>query len=146
MGTKTLGKCCTVGAAVFAMRLRPHFQTQVDVIKTHYLYFEEGQRSLLQCPGQYLSRQHYKQITHYLVIDTLLPVGAYCTHIGNQGYDMISITGYERNTESAKDAIMKIVADLEEMVSEDINLDHRVHARIIGGRGKAVRKIMEEFK
>ncbi|XP_060710804.1 vigilin-like isoform X2 [Hemiscyllium ocellatum] len=65
---------------------------------------------------------------------------------GDENQDMISITGYERNTESAKDAIMKIVADLEEMVSEDINLDHRVHARIIGGRGKAIRKIMEEFK
>ncbi|XP_041034797.1 vigilin isoform X3 [Carcharodon carcharias] len=65
---------------------------------------------------------------------------------GDENQDMITITGYERNAESAKDAIMKIVADLEEMVSEDINLDHRVHARIIGGRGKAIRKIMEEFK
>lgn len=32
------------------------------------------------------------------------------------------------------------------MVSEDITLDQRVHARIIGGRGKAIRKIMDEFK
>lgn len=41
---------------------------------------------------------------------------------------------------------MHIVGDLEQMVSEDLTLDHRVHARIIGGRGKAVRKIMDEFK
>uniref|UniRef100_A0A670Z7X9 Vigilin n=1 Tax=Pseudonaja textilis TaxID=8673 RepID=A0A670Z7X9_PSETE len=60
--------------------------------------------------------------------------------------ELITITGYEKNTEAARDAILKIVADLEEMVSEDVRLDHRVHARIIGGRGKAIRKLMEEFR
>lgn len=60
--------------------------------------------------------------------------------------DKIIITGYEKNTESARDAILKIVGELEQMVSEDITLDHRVHARIIGARGKAIRKIMDEFK
>ncbi|XP_069775955.1 vigilin-like isoform X2 [Narcine bancroftii] len=65
---------------------------------------------------------------------------------GDDNQELITITGYERNAQSAKDAIMKIVAGLEEMVSEDVNLDHRVHARIIGGRGKAIRKVMEEFK
>ncbi|XP_055486989.1 vigilin-like, partial [Leucoraja erinacea] len=65
---------------------------------------------------------------------------------GDENQESITITGYVQNAESAKEAIMKIVADLEEMVSEDISLDHRVHARIIGGRGKAIRKIMEEFK
>ncbi|KAG8445389.1 hypothetical protein GDO86_010247 [Hymenochirus boettgeri] len=60
--------------------------------------------------------------------------------------DQITITGYERNTEAARDSIMQIVGDLEQMVSEDITLDHRVHARIIGARGKAIRKIMDEFK
>uniref|UniRef100_A0A4W3IQN5 Vigilin n=1 Tax=Callorhinchus milii TaxID=7868 RepID=A0A4W3IQN5_CALMI len=60
--------------------------------------------------------------------------------------DQITITGYEKNTETAKEAIMKIVTELEDMVSEDITLSHRVHARIIGARGKAIRKIMEDFK
>uniref|UniRef100_A0A8D2Q6J8 Vigilin n=1 Tax=Varanus komodoensis TaxID=61221 RepID=A0A8D2Q6J8_VARKO len=64
----------------------------------------------------------------------------------NQVSDLITITGYEKNAEGARDAILKIVADLEEMVSEDVHLDHRVHARIIGGRGKAIRKVMEEFR
>lgn len=36
--------------------------------------------------------------------------------------------------------------ELEEMISEDITLDNRVHARIIGARGKGIRKIMDEFK
>ncbi|XP_033885431.1 vigilin-like [Acipenser ruthenus] len=60
--------------------------------------------------------------------------------------DQITITGYERNAEAARDSILQIVGELEEMVSEDITLDHRVHARIIGGRGKGIRKIMDEFK
>ncbi|XP_056420711.1 vigilin [Hyla sarda] len=64
----------------------------------------------------------------------------------DENQDQITITGYEKNTEAAKEAIMQIVGDLEQMVSEDITLDQRVHARIIGGRGKAVRKIMDEFK
>ncbi|NP_001006854.1 vigilin [Xenopus tropicalis] len=64
----------------------------------------------------------------------------------DENQDQIIITGYERNTESARDAILHIVGDLEKMVSEDITVDHRVHARIIGARGKAIRKIMDEFK
>ncbi|XP_012889101.1 PREDICTED: vigilin [Dipodomys ordii] len=65
---------------------------------------------------------------------------------GSQAQDQITITGYEKNTEAARDAILKIVGELEQMVSEDVPLDHRVHARIIGARGKAIRKIMDEFK
>lgn len=64
----------------------------------------------------------------------------------SQPQDHITITGYEKNTEAARDAILKIVGELEQMVSEDVPLDHRVHARIIGARGKAIRKIMDEFK
>lgn len=47
---------------------------------------------------------------------------------------------------AARDAIQAIVGELEEMISEDITLDSRVHARIIGARGKGIRKIMDEFK
>ena len=34
----------------------------------------------------------------------------------------------------------------EDMVTEKVSIDHRVHSRIIGSRGRAVRKIMDEFK
>ena len=54
--------------------------------------------------------------------------------------------GYEPNAIAARDAIKALVDELEEMISEEITLDSRVHARIIGGRGKGIRKIMEEFK
>lgn len=60
--------------------------------------------------------------------------------------DQITITGYEHKAIAAKEAIQHIVDELEEMISEDITLDSRVHARIIGARGKGIRKIMDEFK
>uniref|UniRef100_A0A3P8Y038 Vigilin n=1 Tax=Esox lucius TaxID=8010 RepID=A0A3P8Y038_ESOLU len=64
----------------------------------------------------------------------------------NQVQDQITITGYEHKATAAKDAIQAIVDELEEMISEDITLDARVHARIIGARGKGIRRIMDEFK
>ncbi|KAF7203875.1 high density lipoprotein binding protein a isoform X1 [Nothobranchius furzeri] len=64
----------------------------------------------------------------------------------DENQDQITITGYEQNAIAARDSIQAIVDELEEMISEDITLDSRVHARIIGARGKGIRKIMEEFK
>uniref|UniRef100_A0A673KK29 Vigilin n=1 Tax=Sinocyclocheilus rhinocerous TaxID=307959 RepID=A0A673KK29_9TELE len=65
---------------------------------------------------------------------------------GEEQQDVIVISGYERNANEARAAIEQLVAALQDMVSEDIRLDRRVHARIIGARGKAIRKLMEEFK
>ncbi|XP_034036586.1 high density lipoprotein binding protein a [Thalassophryne amazonica] len=64
----------------------------------------------------------------------------------DENQDKITITGYEHKAIAARDAIQAIVDDLEEMISEDITLDSRVHARIIGARGKGIRRIMDEFK
>ncbi|MEQ2174934.1 hypothetical protein GOODEAATRI_012829 [Goodea atripinnis] len=64
----------------------------------------------------------------------------------DENQDQITITGYEQNAIAARDAIQGIVDELEEMISEEITLDSRVHARIIGARGKGIRKIMDEFK
>uniref|UniRef100_A0A8C2DW73 Vigilin n=1 Tax=Cyprinus carpio TaxID=7962 RepID=A0A8C2DW73_CYPCA len=64
----------------------------------------------------------------------------------DENQDQITITGYEQNAVAARDAIQAIVDELEEMISEDITLDSKVHARIIGARGKGIRKIMDEFK
>ncbi|XP_057712200.1 vigilin isoform X2 [Corythoichthys intestinalis] len=65
---------------------------------------------------------------------------------GDQQQDLIVVSGYEGNVEEACQAIRQLVADLQEMVSQDVCLDPRTHARIIGARGKAIRKLMEEFK
>ncbi|XP_056607167.1 high density lipoprotein binding protein a [Triplophysa dalaica] len=64
----------------------------------------------------------------------------------DENQDQITISGYEQNAIAARDAIQAIVNELDEMISEDITLDSRVHARIIGARGKGIRKIMDEFK
>ncbi|XP_031707463.1 vigilin [Anarrhichthys ocellatus] len=65
---------------------------------------------------------------------------------GDEQQDLIVILGYERNAEEASRAIRQLVAEWQEMVSQDVHLDPRTHARIIGARGKAIRKLMEEFK
>ncbi|XP_034425054.1 vigilin [Hippoglossus hippoglossus] len=65
---------------------------------------------------------------------------------GDEQQDLIVISGYERNVEEGRQAIQQLVAELQEMVSQDVHLDPRTHARIIGARGKAIRKLMEEFK
>uniref|UniRef100_A0A3Q2NPL3 High density lipoprotein binding protein b n=1 Tax=Fundulus heteroclitus TaxID=8078 RepID=A0A3Q2NPL3_FUNHE len=65
---------------------------------------------------------------------------------GDEQQDLIVVSGYERNVEEARLAIQLLVSELQEMVSQDVHLDPRTHARIIGARGKAIRKLMEEFK
>lgn len=60
--------------------------------------------------------------------------------------DKIVIQGYEASANAARDAIQKIVDDLESLTTLQVELDHRVHNRIIGSRGSQIRKLMEEFK
>lgn len=63
-----------------------------------------------------------------------------------QNESTISITGYEEATHKARDAIMAIVNDLEQMVKEVLELDHRIYPRLIGQRGRNIRKIMDDYK
>lgn len=58
----------------------------------------------------------------------------------------ITITGYEIDALRAKDEIMKKVNELNEQIKEVIEVDQRVHSRIIGQRGRNIRKIMDDFK
>lgn len=64
---------------------------------------------------------------------------------GQEGADVITITGYEKNANEAKAHILAIVKELEDLVSEEMNLDARIHARLIGARGKNIRRIMDQF-
>uniref|UniRef100_H2ZHB1 K Homology domain-containing protein n=1 Tax=Ciona savignyi TaxID=51511 RepID=H2ZHB1_CIOSA len=57
----------------------------------------------------------------------------------------IRIIGYEKNAESARDAVMKIVNELSSHISQDIKIDRKVHPRLIGTKGRAIKKIMEDF-
>ncbi|KAK2863117.1 hypothetical protein Q5P01_002650 [Channa striata] len=51
---------------------------------------------------------------------------------GDEQQDLIVISGYERNVEEARQSIQQLVAEWQEMVSQDVHLDPRTHARIIG--------------
>ncbi|KAG5895971.1 hypothetical protein JTB14_027971 [Gonioctena quinquepunctata] len=64
---------------------------------------------------------------------------------GDPDEHIITITGYEENTHSAKEDIMKIVNELNDLVKVEISIDSRVHSRLIGARGRNIRKIMEDF-
>lgn len=66
---------------------------------------------------------------------------------GDEEQDIIKITGYEADANKAKDEILSIVNELveREKFREEVEIDHRVHSRIIGSRGKNVRIIMKDF-
>jgi polyribonucleotide nucleotidyltransferase len=60
--------------------------------------------------------------------------------------NVIRIIGYEISAKAARDDILKIVGDYKEMVKEVVELDARIHSRIIGQRGRHVRQVMDDFK
>nr|CAB3252263.1 vigilin [Phallusia mammillata] len=57
----------------------------------------------------------------------------------------IKIIGYEKNAEAAKLDILSIAEDLDSHISQDVHIDRKVHPRLIGAKGRAIRKIMEDF-
>lgn len=59
--------------------------------------------------------------------------------------NIITITGLEEQAKKAKEAILKIVNDIESLTKEEVEIDHRVHSMVIGRRGQGIRKIMQEF-
>nr|CAI5828480.1 unnamed protein product [Callosobruchus analis] len=64
---------------------------------------------------------------------------------GDPNEHIITITGYEENVYRAKEDIMKIVNELNELVKDEVLIDSRVHSRLIGYRGRNIRKIMEDY-
>jgi len=60
--------------------------------------------------------------------------------------DIIIITGFEEQANAARDEILSIVNQFNEMIREEVEIDHRVHSRIIGSKGKNIRQVMQDFK
>jgi polyribonucleotide nucleotidyltransferase len=60
--------------------------------------------------------------------------------------NVIRIQGYESSAIAARDEILKIVGDYNDLVKETVPLDSRIHSRIIGQRGRHVRQIMDDYK
>ncbi|GAB1602236.1 vigilin-like [Argonauta hians] len=64
----------------------------------------------------------------------------------NDAQNIITISGYENNAKMAKKAILEIVQELEDMSSVVVSIDPRVHPRIIGTKGRTVRRLMDDYK
>uniref|UniRef100_A0A8D8Q697 Vigilin n=2 Tax=Cacopsylla melanoneura TaxID=428564 RepID=A0A8D8Q697_9HEMI len=65
---------------------------------------------------------------------------------GDPDEHIITLVGYQESTEAARDEILSIVKNLESLYKDEVQIDARVHPRIIGGQGRSVRRIMEEYK
>jgi len=59
--------------------------------------------------------------------------------------NVIVIVGKQKNCETARDMLMKIQGDLANIVQEDLDIDARFHAAIIGPKGRVISAIMHEF-
>jgi hypothetical protein len=57
--------------------------------------------------------------------------------------DLITIIGYENEANAARDEILNLVKELS---IQEVNIDNRVHPRLIGSRGKNIHKIMDQYK
>uniref|UniRef100_A0A4W6D2T7 Vigilin n=1 Tax=Lates calcarifer TaxID=8187 RepID=A0A4W6D2T7_LATCA len=135
----------------------PQPEKQLDVIKVTGLAanVERAKQGLLERVKELQAEQEDRALRSFKVTMSVDPKfhpkiigrkGAVISQIRKDHDDLIVISGYERNVEEARQAIQQLVAELQEMVSQDVHLDPRTHARIIGARGKAIRKLMEEFK
>ncbi|GAB0100838.1 vigilin [Sergentomyia squamirostris] len=60
--------------------------------------------------------------------------------------NIITIQGYEQAAYAARDAILKIASDLNKLAKETVEVDARIYPRLIGQRGRNIRRIMDEFK
>lgn len=57
-----------------------------------------------------------------------------------------TIIGYEKNVQVAMQEFKKLVKEVEERTEETIEIPSQVHPRLIGAQGRAVKKLMDEFK
>lgn len=55
--------------------------------------------------------------------------------------ETITVTGYESNANVCRDEIEQTIKELESMVSQQITIDPRFHPRLIGTRGRNLRKV-----
>ena len=60
--------------------------------------------------------------------------------------DIITIVGYEAKVNKAKDALLAKLTELEKIASKQIDVDPRVHSRIIGGRGAGIKALQEKYQ
>jgi len=59
---------------------------------------------------------------------------------------LITIIGYEDKCLEAREAICEISGDLASQIKLDVMVENRFHARLIGQRGRNIKKVMEKHK
>ncbi|KAF1764887.1 hypothetical protein GCK72_004838 [Caenorhabditis remanei] len=64
----------------------------------------------------------------------------------DEGNEVITITGYEDKAKECAAAIEEMISDLRSMFTQEISLDSRYHPRLIGQRGKNLKKVMEDYR
>ncbi|GBP31692.1 Vigilin [Eumeta japonica] len=65
---------------------------------------------------------------------------------GEPDDDVITIQGYEEKALAAKEAILAIVQQIDNQTREEVDIDPRIHRRLIGPKGKSIKRIMDEYK
>eukprot|EP00081_Caenorhabditis_elegans_P004496 NP_001129807.1 ViGiLN homolog [Caenorhabditis elegans] len=62
------------------------------------------------------------------------------------GNETITIQGYEEKANECAAAIEEMISELRSMFTQEISLDARYHPRLIGQRGKNLKKVMEDYR
>lgn len=65
---------------------------------------------------------------------------------GDDPQNVITITGYEANCEACKSEMETMVGEVQSLFTQEINLDASFHPRLIGQKGRNLKKVMEEFQ
>uniref|UniRef100_A0A0R3RY71 Vigilin n=1 Tax=Elaeophora elaphi TaxID=1147741 RepID=A0A0R3RY71_9BILA len=60
--------------------------------------------------------------------------------------DTITLTGYEANCNACKEEMEVIIGEVQSLFTQEIFLDATFHPRLIGQKGRNLKKVMDEFK
>ncbi|KAG7265930.1 hypothetical protein CRUP_036123 [Coryphaenoides rupestris] len=97
---------------------------------------ERAKQGLLERVRELQAEQEDRALRSYKVTMSVEP-RFHPKIIGRKGAVISQIRkDHDRNVEEARAAVQRLVAELQEMVSQEVRLDPRTHARIIGARGK----------
>lgn len=58
----------------------------------------------------------------------------------------VVITGYEDRAKACRDEILKLIERFDSTITMEIDIDHRIHARIIGSGGQKLQQMMKEYE
>uniref|UniRef100_A0A915Q0U1 K Homology domain-containing protein n=1 Tax=Setaria digitata TaxID=48799 RepID=A0A915Q0U1_9BILA len=64
----------------------------------------------------------------------------------NDPPDTITLTGYEANCKACKEEMEAMIGEAQSLFTQEIFLDATFHPRLIGQKGRNLKKVMDEFK